>query len=53
MKGDQVVNTTKANALIAASNLHGNAIFKGLIEKKKLKIVAAYVDLATGKVTLL
>jgi carbonic anhydrase len=53
MKGDHLVNATKANAVITAANLHGNAIFKGLIDKKKLKIVAAYVDLSTGKTTLL
>jgi carbonic anhydrase len=53
MKGDEVVNTTKANAVIMASNLRGNAILKGLVDKKKLKIVASYVDLSTGKVTLL
>lgn len=52
-EGDQLVNATKANAVIMASNLRGNAIFKGLIEKKRLKIVASYCDLSTGKVTLL
>jgi len=53
MKGDQLANATKANAVIVAANLRGNAIFKGLMEKKKLKIVASYCDLSTGKVTLL
>jgi carbonic anhydrase len=50
MKGDQRTNATKANAVIVASNLKGNRIFKGLIEKEKLKIVAAYCDLGTGTV---
>lgn len=53
MQGDQLVNATKANAVIVAANLHGSPILKDLIEKKKLKIVAAYCDLSTGKVTLL
>jgi carbonic anhydrase len=53
MKGNMLVNATKANAVIAAANLRGSAILKDLIEKKRLKIVPAYVDFATGKVSLL
>jgi carbonic anhydrase len=50
---DQLLNATEANAVITAANLRGNAILRGLMEKKKLKIVPAYCDLATGIVTWL
>ena len=53
MTGDQLVNAIKANAVIVAANLRGNTIVKGLIDQKKMKVVAAYVDLSTGKVALL
>jgi len=51
--GNELVNAAKANALAAAHQLRSVAILKDLIAHGKLKIVAAYYDLASGKVSLL
>jgi carbonic anhydrase len=51
--GDVLENASKANASLNADALRANPLLAGLIAKKKLKIVAAYVDLATGVVSLL
>lgn len=51
--GDALLNATEANAVITADHLRRNDILMGLIAKHKLKIVAAYCDLATGKVSWL
>lgn len=53
MHGDHFVNAVKANAVIVASNLKGNALLKGLLDRHELSIVAAYCDLSTGAVSLL
>lgn len=53
MHGDLFVNAIKQNAILNAKQLHDNAILGGLIAKHQLKIVPAYVDLSTGKVTWL
>ncbi|MGH7683297.1 MAG: carbonic anhydrase, partial [Vulcanimicrobiaceae bacterium] len=53
MHGDLLVNAIKANAVIGAEKLRSNAVLSSLREKHDLKIVPAYVDLATGKVTWL
>jgi len=51
--GNELVNATKANALAGVAHLQANAILKSIIAHGKLKIVGAYYDLATGKVSLL
>jgi carbonic anhydrase len=51
--GDALRNATEANAVITADHLRRNDILAGMIAKHKLKIVAAYCDLATGKVSWL
>ena len=53
MPGDSLRNATEANAVIAAGHLRRNDILGGLITKHKLKVVTAYCDLATGKVSWL
>jgi len=51
--GDLLTNAIKANAKLTAKHLKEIDILEELIEKKKLKIVSAYCDLATGKITWL
>jgi carbonic anhydrase len=51
--GDLLVNATKANALLVAENLRKNELLGGIIAQNKLKVVASYVDLKTGVVSLL
>jgi carbonic anhydrase len=53
MHGDLLLNAIKTNARMGAETLRSNAVLSGVREKGKLKIVAAYCDLATGKVTWL
>jgi carbonic anhydrase len=53
MRGDLLVNAIKANALIGAEKLRGNALLTEVRDKSKLEIVAAYCDLATGKIAWL
>lgn len=53
MSGDPLVNAIKANAIVAAQTLRRDAILAELMQHHKLKIVAAYIDLATGKVSWL
>ncbi len=51
--GDELVNATKANASLVAQSLSKNELLNGLIAEHKLKVVASYVDLRTGVVSLL
>jgi carbonic anhydrase len=51
--GDELVNATKANVRAAVSRLGATALMKDLVAHGKLKVVGAYYDLATGKVSLL
>jgi carbonic anhydrase len=52
--GDNLEAATKANAKIQATLLtESSTVIKGLIKEGKLKVAAAYYDLATGHVTLL
>ena len=45
---------TKANAKIQAALLaESSTVIKGLVKEGKLKVAAAYYDIATGSVTLL
>ena len=53
MSGDLFLNAIKVNANLNAKALRGNTILSGMIAKKNLKIVPAYCDLTTGKVTWL
>lgn len=51
--GPDLVATTKANAAIQAALLSkSSTVLAPLVEQGKLKIVGAYYDLGTGKVTL-
>jgi carbonic anhydrase len=51
--GNELTNATKANVLAAVSHLQANSLMKDLTAHGKLKVVGAYYDLATGKVSLL
>jgi carbonic anhydrase len=52
--GDNLEAATKANAKIQAALLaESSPVIKGLIKEGKLKVAAAYYDVATGHVTLL
>ena len=52
--GPDLEETVRANAKIQASLLRkASPVLAGLIKEKKLKIVAGYYDLESGKVTLL
>lgn len=53
MHGNLLVNAIKENALIGAEALRHNAVLASVRDKSKLKIVAAYCDLVTGKVAWL
>ena len=51
--GNELVNATKANVLAGVYHLQANALLKDLSAHGKLKIVGAYYDLSSAKVTLL
>jgi carbonic anhydrase len=51
--GNELVNATKANVLAGVRHLQANPLLKDLSAHGKLKIVGAYYDLASGKVSLL
>ena len=51
--GSNVEAASKANATIQADLLRASPVLAGLMKEGKLKIVAAYYDLATGRVSLL
>jgi carbonic anhydrase len=52
--GDNLEAATKANAKIQATLLaESSTVIKGLVKEGKLKVAAAYYDVATGHVTLL
>lgn len=51
--GDELVNATKANVSLVARQLRKNELLNGFIAKKRLKVVASYVNLSTGVVSLL
>jgi carbonic anhydrase len=51
--GNELVNATKANVLANVYHLQANALLKELGSQGKLRIVGAYYDLASGKVSLL
>jgi carbonic anhydrase len=52
--GDNLEAATKANAKIQAALLaESSPVIKGLIKEGKLKVAAAYYDVATGHATLL
>jgi carbonic anhydrase len=51
--GNDLVAATKANAKIQAALLQSaSPVLAPLVQEKKLKIVAGYYDLATGKVSV-
>lgn len=51
--GPDLEATIRANALIQANTVRSSPLIAGLIEDGKLKVSAAYFDIATGIVTLL
>lgn len=52
--GPNLEAATKANARIRAGLLRDSStVFSGLVKESKLRVVAAYIDLANGRVTLL
>ena len=52
--GPDLEATTKANAKIQAGLLRqASTVISGLVKEKKLKVVASYYDIATGRVTFL
>jgi carbonic anhydrase len=53
MGGDRVINAVKTNALMTVARLRANALLAELGAKGRLKIVAAYCDLASGAVSWL
>lgn len=51
--GDDLEAVTKANAKIQATLLgESSTVIKGLVKEGRLKVAAAYYDIATGNVTL-
>ncbi len=50
--GDALENACKENALLQIKTLMTSPVLGKLVEEKKLKIVAGYYDLDTGKVSL-
>jgi len=52
--GSNLEAATKANARIQAGLLRNSStVISGLVKESKLKVVSAYIDLASGRVTLL
>jgi carbonic anhydrase len=52
--GPDLEATTKANAKIQAALLRqASTVLSGLVKEKKLKVLASYFDIASGRVTLL
>jgi carbonic anhydrase len=51
--GPDLEATIRANALIQANAVRSSPLLAGLIEEGKLKVSAAYFDIASGTVTLL
>ncbi|WP_017316562.1 carbonic anhydrase [Mastigocladopsis repens] len=52
LPGDQLENACKANVLAQVEKLKTSPVLSQLIEASKLKLVGAYYDLDSGKVTL-
>lgn len=50
--GDKLENACKGNILVQVENLKSSPVLSELIKADKLKIVGAYYDLDTGKVSL-
>ncbi|MEH1908443.1 MAG: carbonic anhydrase [Nostoc sp.] len=50
--GDKLENACKANVLAQMKNLKSSPVLSELIKAEKLKIVGAYYDLDTGKISI-
>ncbi|MEH1827116.1 carbonic anhydrase [Nostoc sp. C052] len=50
--GDRLENACKANILTQVKKLKASPVLSKLIEEEKLKIVGAYYDLDTGKISI-
>ncbi|MEH2112560.1 carbonic anhydrase [Nostoc sp.] len=50
--GDKLENACKANILVQVQKLKSSPVLSKLIEEEKLKIVGAYYDLDTGKISI-
>ncbi|MEG4588388.1 carbonic anhydrase [Microcoleus sp. MOSTC5] len=51
--GDRLENASKANVVLQANRLKASPVISKLIADNKLKVVGAYYDLDTGRVTVL
>ncbi|MEG4499371.1 carbonic anhydrase [Microcoleus sp. F10-C6] len=51
--GDRLENASKANVVLQANRLKASPVISKLIAENKLKVVGAYYDLDTGRVTIL
>ena len=51
--GDRLENASKANVVLQANRLKASPVISKLIADNKLKVVGAYYDLDTGRVTIL
>ncbi|MBD1810743.1 carbonic anhydrase [Microcoleus vaginatus DQ-U2] len=51
--GDKLENASKANVVFQANKLKASPVISKLIAENKLKVVGAYYDLDTGRVTIL
>ena len=50
--GDKLENACKANVLSQVKKLKSSPVLSKLIDEEKLKIVGAYYDLDTGKISM-
>ncbi|MEH2059311.1 MAG: carbonic anhydrase [Nostoc sp.] len=50
--GDKIENACKANVLAQVQKLKSSPVLSKLIDEEKLKIVGAYYDLDTGKISM-
>ena len=53
MKGDALVHAIELNAKAVKADLEKNQVLSSFIQQGKLKIVSAYYDFSSGKVSLL
>ncbi|MEG4342658.1 carbonic anhydrase [Microcoleus sp. A003_D6] len=51
--GDRLENASKANVVLQANRLKASPVISKLIAENKLKVVGAYYDLDTGRVSIL
>ena len=52
MKGDRLTNAVKANVLLQMRRLETSSVIAAAVKEGKLKVVGAYYELETGKISL-